>query len=116
MNEGNLRKVLAEAQEKGQVGIFIWSSWTLWDDAGLEVVEGDKAYDFAVEALKQQRETNISGNMIGLNMPLFLSIPIKKIEGNEEFFSRVLEACEEMNLKGPVTLIPLNELSEIMLE
>lgn len=46
-------------------------------------------------------------------MPGFIAVSVQKLNSSDEFFKYVLSACEKGHYEGPITLVPLNELSEI---
>lgn len=55
MTEKLLRDSLIEAQGKGEIGLFIWANWRVWDDLAFNMKEGDEKYDFAIsQVLKQE--------------------------------------------------------------
>ena len=101
MTEKLLRDSLIEAQGKGEIGLFIWANWRVWDDLAFEMKEGDEKYDFA-----------ISTQLCGFDAPGVLAVSISKMINSEEFFSHVLKTCEKGNYKGPITFIPSNEISQ----
>lgn len=37
MTEKLLRDSLIEAQGKGEIGLFIWANWRVWDDLAYEI-------------------------------------------------------------------------------
>ena len=112
MTENVLRNALKEAQEKGQMGLLIWANWIVWDESGFEMKPGNKSYDFAFSQISKGEEATISTQWNGLSMPGFIAVSVKKLSSSEEFFKYVLDKCEEGQYIGPITLIPLNEVSE----
>ena len=60
MTEKLLRDSLIEAQGKGEIGLFIWANWRVWDDLAFEMKEGDEKYDFAISQVLKQEEATIS--------------------------------------------------------
>ena len=44
MTELLLRDVLKEAQRKEQQGMFIWTSWSFWDDCRNDMKLGNESY------------------------------------------------------------------------
>lgn len=48
MTEKLLRDSLTEAKSKGEVGLFIWANWRVWDDLAYEMKQGNKYYDVAI--------------------------------------------------------------------
>ena len=112
MTEKFLRGVLKEAQEKGQMGLLIWANWTVWDDLAFEMKPENESYDFALSQVSKGEEATISAEWNGLSMPGIIAVSVQKLSYSEEFFKDVLDKCEEGQYKGPITLIPLNEVSE----
>lgn len=112
MTEKLLRDSLIEAQGKGEIGLFIWANWRVWDDFAFEMKEGDEKYDFAISQVLKQEEATISTQLCGFDAPGVLAVSISKMINSEEFFSHVLETCEKGNYKGPITFIPSNEISQ----
>ena len=105
MTEKMLRNILTEATEKNQIGLFIWANWMVWDDLAFEMKAGNRSYDFALSQITREKEATIS-------TPGFIAISIKKVNSSDKFLKEVLEVCKKGHYEGPVTLIPLNELSE----
>ena len=112
MTEKLLRDVLKEAHEKGQMGLLIWANWTVWDDSAFEMKPGNESYDFAFSQVSKGEEATISAQWNGLSMPGIIAVSVQKLSSSEEFFKNVLDKCEEGQYNGPITLIPLNEVSE----
>lgn len=115
MTEKMLRNILTEATEKKQIGIFIWANWRVWDDLAFEMKAGNRSYDFALSQITSEREATILTEIPGISgfsTPGFIAISIKKVNSSDKFFKEVLKVCEKGHYEGPVTLIPLNELSE----
>lgn len=112
MTEKLLQDVLKEAQEKGQVGLFIWANWTVWDNIGFETKPGNENYDFALSQIQKGEEATVQVKWNGLSMPGFISVSVQKLNSSEEFFNNVLNKCGEGHYQGPITLIPSNEISE----
>lgn len=112
MTEKLLRDTLLEAQEKDQLGLLIWANWTVWDDLGFEMKPGNESYDFAFSQISKGEEATISVEWNGFSMPGFISVSVQKLNSSTEFFKHVLEACEKGHYEGPITLVPLNEVSE----
>lgn len=113
MTEIELRAVLKEAEEKSQTGLFIWQSWSVWDDFGVEMKPGNENYDFAISQISKEKEANFKIKWYGFSMPGFIAISINKLKTSDEFFKLVLETCKKGSYTGPVTLIPLNEISKV---
>ena len=112
MTEKLLRDTLKEAQEKDQLGLFIWANWTVWDESGFEVTPGNEHYDFAFSQISKGEEATIKADWNGLSMPGFIAVSVQKLNSSDEFFKQVLEACEKGHYKGPITLVPLCEISK----
>lgn len=114
MTEKLLRDALKEAQEKDQLGLLIWANWTVWDDLGLglEMKPGNESYDFAFSQISKGEEATISAEWCGLSMPGCIAVSVQKLNSSDEFFKYVLNACENGPYKGPITLVPLNEISK----
>ena len=56
MTEKLLRDSLTEAKSNGEVGLFIWANWRVWDDLAYEMKQGNKYYDVAIsKVLKQEK-------------------------------------------------------------
>jgi len=45
-------------------------------------------------------------------MPGIITVSMQKLCSSDEFFSYVLGMCEEGHYEGPITLVPLNEVSD----
>ena len=45
-------------------------------------------------------------------MPEIIAVSMQKLSSSNEFFSYVLSMCEEGHYEGPITLVPLNEVSD----
>lgn len=112
MTEKLLRDTLKEAQTKDQLGLFIWANWTVWDDLGYQTKPGNESYDFAFSQISKGKTATIKANCNGLSMPGFIAVSIQKLNSFDDFFKQVLETCEKGHYEGPITLVPLNEVSE----
>lgn len=112
MTEKLLRDVLKEAQEKDQLGLLIWANWSVWDDSGFEMKSGNESYDFALSQISKGEEATISADWNGLSMPGIIAVSVQKLISSDEFFKLVLDTCEKGHYEGPITLVPLNEVSE----
>lgn len=112
MTEKLLRDTLKEAQEKDQLVLLIWVNWTVWDDLGFEVKPGNESYDFAFSQISKREESTTSTEWNGLSMPAFIAVSVQKLNSSDEFFKHVLNACEKGHYEGPITLVPLNEISK----
>ena len=112
MTEEKLRNTLKEAQDKGQVGLLIWSCWRLWDELGFRIGPGQEHFDFALSQTQKGEEGTIPFDFCGFNMAGIIAVPVQKLLSSNEFFLHVLNECQLHHFEGPITLIPLNELSE----
>lgn len=112
MTEEKLRASLKEADEKGQIGLLIWSCWRIWDEVGFRIGPGEKTFDFALSQTQKGEEGTISFDIAGFSISSILAVPVKKLLSNDDAFQRVLQACKYHHFDGPITLIPLNEVSE----
>lgn len=112
MTEQLLRDTLKEFQEKDQIGMFIWANWTAFDDFGYQTKPGNESYDFAFSQISKGEEATIKVDWNGFSMPGFIAVSVQKLNSSEDFFNQVLEACEKGHYEGPITLVPLNEVSE----
>lgn len=112
MTEEKLRATLKEAQAKEQQGLLIWANWHVWDDLAFDTQPGNKNYDFALSQISRDEEATVSVSWNSLTMPGFIAISVHKLSSSDEFLNHVLEICEKNHYKGPITLIPLNEISK----
>ena len=112
MTKRLLWDVLNEAKQKGQVGLLIWSNWSVWDECAFDMKPGNKSYDFALSQISKGEEATISAEWNGFSMPGLIAVSVQKLSSSEEFLNFVLQMCEKGNYEGPITLVPLNELSE----
>ena len=112
MTEKRLRDTLTEAQEKDQLGLLIWANWTVWDDSGFEVKPGNESYDFALAQISKGEGATVSVEWNGLSMTGFIAVPVQKLLSSDEYFKHVLNSCEKGHYEGPITLVPLNEISK----
>ena len=112
MTEKLLRDALTEAQKKDQDGLLIWGSWTAWEDSGGEVKPGNESYDFAFSQISKGEEATVSAEWNGLSMPGFIAVSVQKLNSSDEFFKHVLNACKKGHYEGPITLVPLCEISK----
>ena len=110
MTEQLLRNAVKEAQEKEQLGLFIWANWTVWDDLAFDMKQGNGRYDFALSQISKGEESTISTEWNGLSMPGIITVSMQKLSSSDEFFEYVLSICKEEHYKGPITLIPSNEV------
>ena len=112
MTEKFLLDSLKEAQEKDQLGLLIWANWTVWDELGFEVKAGNESYNFAFSQISKGEEVTVSVKCYGLTMPGFIAVPVQKLLSSDEFFKHVLNSCEKGHYEGPITFVPLNEISK----
>lgn len=112
MTENLLRNAVKEAQNKKQIGLLIWANWTVWDDLSKEISPGNESYDFALSQISKGQEATIHTDWNGLSMPGIIAVSVQKLSSSYEFFSQVLSFCEKGSYNGPITLIPLNQLTK----
>ena len=112
MTEELLRQALKEAQKKGQIGLLIWSNWSIWDDVAYQLKEGNENYDFALAQVEKEEEATMIYEWAGFKMAGYLAVSVKKLGNSEEFFKEIFGICEKEHYTGPITLIPLNELAD----
>lgn len=110
MTEQLLRNAVKEAQEKEQLGLLIWANWTVWDDLSSYMKQGNEHYDFALSQISKGEEATIQAEWNGLSMPGIIAVSMQKLSSSDEFFAYVLNICKEGHYKGPITLIPSNEV------
>lgn len=79
MTEKLLRDSLIEAQGKGEIGLFIWANWRVWDDLAFNMKEGDEKYDFAISQVLKQEEATISTQLCGFQAPGIFAVPVPKL-------------------------------------
>ena len=92
MTEDLLRKILKEAKEKEQYGLFFWPDWTTWDCFGFDIKqEGKEHYKFALSQILKEEEATITIEYMGLSMTTVLAVSVKKLEDSKKFFEYVLE-------------------------
>ena len=110
MTEDLLRRILKEANEKEQYGLFFWPDWRTWDCFGFDIKqEGEEQYEFALSQILKGEEATITVECIGLSMTAVLAISVKKLECSKKFFEYVLEILQRRCYEGPVTLLPSNK-------
>ena len=112
MIKNKLRCCLEEAERKKQTGLLIWPNWTLWDDFGFELQEGNEYYDFALAKIAEEQEATITFEWNRLSIPGIFAVPVQKLLSSEKYFKQVLSICERNRYKGPITLLPINEVSD----
>ena len=111
MTEYQLRNALKEAKQKGQIGLFIWANWSVWNEMSDKMTPGNADYDNIFKEVSHGRETSISTNWNGLRMPGFITVPVRKLNTSNEYFRSVLCFCKKFHYTGPISFIPLNKLS-----
>ena len=112
MTEEKLRNALKEAEEKGQIGLLLWPDWSVWDRLAFKLKPGNHHYDFALSQLEKNEEATLKETWNGLWMSGIFVIPVQKLLSSDKFFTHVLKTCKKGKYRGPITLIPLNEVSE----
>ena len=115
MTEKLLWDSLKEAQEKDQLGLLIWANWTVWDELGFEVKARKANYDFVFSQISKGEEVTVSAKCYGFTMPGFIAVPVQKLLSSDEYFKHVLNSCEKGHYEGPITLVPLHEISKSFL-
>lgn len=113
MIENLLRKTLKEAQEKGQHGLLIWASWRVWDEFSFNMKEGNENYDFALSHIESGETATIDITMGGFYGTAIFAVSVEKLHSSTEYFENFVNMCREKQMEGPITLVPLNEVSEI---
>lgn len=69
ITEQLLRNCVKEAQDKGQFGLLIWSSWKIWDNFASDMEEKNENHDYALEKIKEGEIAAIDfvmGGFLGL--------------------------------------------------
>ena len=112
MTKRLLWDVLNEAKQKSQVGLLIWANWSVWDECAFDMKPGNKSYDFALSQISKGVEATISAEWNGFSMSGLIAVSVQKLSSSKEFLNFVLQMCEKGNYDGPITLVPLNEVSE----
>ena len=112
MTEQLLRNAVKEAQEKKQIGLIIWANHTVWNNLAFEMKQGNEHYDFALSQISNGKEAAILTEFNGFVMPGIIAISTQKLSSSNEFFSYVLGICKKGPYEGPITLVPLNEVSD----
>ena len=107
-----LQDSLKTAQEKQQIGLFIWSNWDIWYDCSSNVEPGTDNYNFALSQISKDEEATIYASWNGLSMPGLIAISVNKLNLSKDFYSQVLDVCKKGNYNGPITLIPSMEVIE----
>ena len=113
MNEEILRQVIEETIKKNQQGILIWAGWDEWNNFWFKLKPGNEYYDFALSNIENGEDVTVQVDWNGLLMPGFIAVPIEKLNSCEEYFKKILSYCVKYYYNGPITLIPLNKLSDI---
>ena len=112
MTEQLLRNCVKEAQEKGQIGLFIWVSWKIWDEHGSEMTEDNELYDLALLQIKRGEAATIDFVMGGFHGVGIFAVSLEKLNSSEWYFREFLKTCEMRKMEGPITLIPSNKVSD----
>lgn len=113
MTENLLRRILEEAHENEQYGLFFWSNWKSWDSFGFDIKqEGEEHYELAVSQILKGEEATITVEYMGIVMPVVLAVSVKKLENSKKFFEDVLEILQKNRYVGPVTLLPSDKISK----
>jgi hypothetical protein len=112
MDAEKLRKIVEDAHQKGELGLFLWASLSAWDELMLELEPGNKDYDSIIRTLKTRKAITKKYSVSGLELIAFFSVPVESLFSSNSFFNMVLKACEAIHLSGPVTLIPSRKTSE----
>ena len=86
MTEKLLRDSLTEAKSKGEVGLFIWANWRVWDDLAYEMKQGNKYYDVAISKVLNQEEATISTQLCGFQAPGIFAVPVPPNDQITRFF------------------------------
>ncbi len=112
MTKERLRGALEEAIKKDQRGLLIWANRTVWEAFGYQMELGNEFYDFAISQITKGKVGTIDVEYYGLPMPGFIAVPVQKLNSSNKFFKRILDVCKKDRYVGPITLVPLNEVSE----
>lgn len=111
MTENILRNVLKEAKQKGQIGLFIWANWTVWDNMLSEVKPGNGSYDFAFSKISKGEAATVPTDWNGLSMPGFIAVSVQELNASDDYFKKILNLCIKYHYHGPISLVPLNKIS-----
>lgn len=111
MTEELLRLAVNGAKNKGQVGLIIWSNWSIWDEVAYKLEEGNKNYDLALTQVQKEEEATMDYEWAGFKMSAYLAVSVNKMSNSKEYFKKILEICQQEHYTGPITLIPLNEVA-----
>lgn len=112
MTEELLRQALKEAEKKGQLGLLIWSNWSIWEEMAYELDEEDERYNLVLAQVKEGREAVLPFEYAGFQLSACLAVSVKKLSNLEGNFEVILEICRQNHFMGPFTLLPLNELAD----
>lgn len=112
MTEQLLRDILKEAKEKSQIGLLIWPNWTQWDEHHFKMKQGNKNYDFALSQVSKGEASFLAFESNDFFMPGIVAVSVEKMLSSPVFFNHVLNLCEKSDYEGPITLVPMNEVSE----
>lgn len=110
MTEELLRNFLKEAKENGQIGLFIWENWSLWDDLSGTLKQGNETYEQCIEELEKGEDIDI--NLEENKKTIIIAVPTKKAFNSKQSLKKILKRCEKSKLEGPITFIPSNLLSK----
>ena len=111
-SEQLLRRVVEEADQKKQKGLFIWLSVNIWDDIRDIMREGNEHYDFALTQVSEEKDATITVKWFGITLPVAFAVPVQKMKNVEEYFQTIMNICEDKGRIGPITFIPNNEIAE----
>ena len=112
LTEQLLRDCVNEAQEKGQIGLFIWANWRVWDEHAFGMKEDNELYDMALYQIKRGESATIDLVMGGFYGTGIFAVSVEKLTSSTWYFREFLNTCEERQMEGPITLIPSNEVSD----
>lgn len=111
MTRRMLKRIIAEAQEKGEKGIFVWTTWDIYSDYAGQIRPGNNEYEKAFSKIREGKDSVVYLEEMGLTFPVLVAIPIEEVL-SEKGFQQLFQACNN-NCKGPITLVPSNELSDV---
>lgn len=110
MTKRMLRRIITEAQEKGEKGIFVWTTWDIYSDYAGQIRPGNNEYEKAFSKIREGKDSVVYLEEMGLTFPVLVAIPISELL-SEEGLQQLFQTCEK-HCKGPITLVPSNELSD----
>ena len=111
--EEKLRKALEEAKEKGQIGLLIWQDQEIWDLFSPSINPNSQYFYFALEQIKVGKEGLLNIEWKGYSVSYILTIPVQKLLTSESFFKYIVDVCKRAEYKGPITLLPSNEVINV---